>query len=136
MLAAGVYDKCYYPAQQVRTLITADYRAAYERCDAIVLPAAPTTAWRFGEVSDPTQMYASDLFTISNNIAGNGGICVPVGRGAESGMPLAVQLQGPAFADHTLLRVARAVERGVAATGAFAPGTVASRFAGKGGELA
>ena len=136
LLAAGVYDKYYYPAQQVRTLITADYRAAYKRCDAIMLPAAPTTAWRFGEVSDPTQMYASDLFTISNNIAGNGGVCVPVGMGTKSGMPLAVQLQGPAFADHALLRVARAVERGVAATGAFVPGAVAPQFAGKGGELA
>lgn len=136
LLAAGVYDKYYYPAQQVRTLITADYRAAFESCDAIMLPAAPTTAWRFGEVSDPTQMYASDLFTISNNIAGNGGISVPVGLGADSGMPVAAQLQGPAFADRTLLRMARAVERGVADAGLYEPGTVARDFAGKGGELA
>ena len=136
LLAAGVYDKYYYPAQQVRTLITADYRAAFERCDAIMLPTAPTTAWRFGEVSDPTQMYASDLFTISNNIAGNGGISVPVGSSAQAGMPLAAQLQGPAFADRKLLRVARAVERGIAARGLFMPGTVAPTCAGKGGELA
>ena len=101
-----------------------------------MLPCAPTTAWRFGVVSDPTQMYASYLFTISNNIAGNGGVSVPVGREEGTGMPLAVQLQGPAFADHVLLRVARAVERGIASTDAFTPGTVAPAFVGKGGELA
>ncbi len=71
LLSSGVYDKYYYPAQQVRTLITNDYKRAYEKCDVIVLPASPRTAFRFGEISDPTQMYASDLFTISNNIAGN-----------------------------------------------------------------
>ena len=111
LLASGVYQTYYYPAQQVRTLITNDYRAAFKRCDAILLPVAPTTAWHFGEVSDPTQMYASDLFTISCNIAGNCGISVPVGLGADSGMPLAAQLQGPAFQDHRLLRIARALER-------------------------
>ena len=136
LLAAGVYDKYYYPAQQVRTLITQDYCNAYQLCDAIMLPTAPTTAWHFGEVSDPTQMYASDLFTISNNIAGNGGVSVPVGREEETGMPLAAQLQGPAFADHILLHVARAVERGIANAHAYEPGTVAPAFVGKGGELA
>ncbi len=136
LLAAGVYDKYYYPAQQVRTLITSDYQAAFTRCDAIMLPAAPTVAWRFGEVSDPTQMYASDLFTISNNIAGNGGVSVPVARSATTGMPLSVQLQGPAFDDRRLLRIARAVERGADHAGTFASGSVAPDFVGKGGELA
>jgi aspartyl-tRNA(Asn)/glutamyl-tRNA(Gln) amidotransferase subunit A len=136
LLSAGVYDQYYYPALQVRTLITDDYRAAFERCEAILLPTAPTVAWRLGEVSDPTQMYASDLFTISNNIAGNCGISVPVGIGQSSGMPVAVQLQGPAFCDRTLLRMARAVERGVEAAGTFRPGVVAPAFVGKGGMLA
>ncbi|MDO4539293.1 MAG: amidase family protein, partial [Coriobacteriales bacterium] len=81
-------------------------------------------------------MYAADLFTISCNIAGNGGVSVPVGVGAESGMPLSAQLQGPAFRDHMLLRVARAVELGVASAGAWEPGCVAPAFAGKGGGLA
>ena len=135
LLASGVYDRYYYPAQQVRTLITDDYRAAFERCDAIMMPVAPTTAWRFGEVSDPTRMYAADLFTISCNIAGNGGVSVPMGLGADTGMPVAVQLQGPAFRDQALLRVARAVERGVADLGLARPGTVAPAFAGRGGEL-
>ena len=136
LLSSGVYDRYYYPAQQVRTLITKDYRDAFERCDAIMLPSAPTTAFRFGEMSDSTQMYASDLFTISNNIAGNGGISVPVGLGAQSGMPLSVQLQGPAFQDRKLLRLARAVERGVDAAGRALPSAVAPKFAGRGGELA
>ena len=136
LLAAGVYDKYYYPAQQVRTLITSDYRDAFERCDAILLPSAPTTAFRFGEMGDPTQMYASDLFTVSNNIAGNGGVSVPVGLGAQSGMPCSVQLQGPAFQDRKLLRLARAIERGVVAAGAALPSVVAPKFAGRGGELA
>lgn len=136
LLASGVYDTYYYPAQQVRTLITSDYRAAFERCDAILLPAAPTVAWRFGEVSDPTLMYALDLFTISNNIAGNGGVCVPVGLGETSGMPLAAQLQGPAFKDQALLRIAYALEHGIEKMGRFVSGTVAPAFAGRGGELA
>lgn len=134
LLSSGVYDTYYYPAQQVRTLITADYARAYEQCDVILMPAAPRTAFRFGELSDPTQMYASDLFTISNNIVGNGGISVPLGLGAQSGLPVSAQLQGPAFADATLLTFARAIERSFSPNGAGAP--VAPACAGKGGELA
>ena len=73
LLSAGVYDTYYYPAQQVRTLITQDYARAYEQVDCIVAPVSPRTAFTFGEVSDPTDMYLSDMFTISINIAGNGG---------------------------------------------------------------
>ena len=131
LLSSGVYDQYYYPAQQVRTLITQDYARAYEACDVIMLPSSPNTAFRFGEISDPTALYASDMYTISNNIVGNGGISVPVGLGADSGMPVSVQLQGPAFKDRSLLQFARAVERGCARDALVAPG-----FAGKGGELA
>ena len=131
LLSSGVYDQYYYPAQQVRTLITQDYARAYEACDVIMLPSSPNTAFRFGEISDPTAMYASDMYTISNNIVGNGGISVPVGLGAASGMPVAVQLQGPAFKDRSLLQFARAVERGCGNGCLVAPG-----FAGKGGDLA
>lgn len=134
LLSSGVYDTYYYPAQQVRTLITADYARAYEQCDVILMPAAPRTAFRFGEMSDPTQMYASDLFTISNNIVGNGGVSVPLGLGAASGLPVSAQLQGPAFADARLLTFARAIERSFSPEGEGAP--VAPAFAGKGGELA
>lgn len=130
LLSSGTYDKYYYPAQQVRTLITQDYARAYESCDVILMPASPRTAFKFGEMSDPTQMYASDMFTISNNIAGNGGISVPLGLGKKSGLPVSAQLQGPAFKDRSLLQFARAIERGFDAAGAVAPA-----FAGKGGEL-
>ena len=131
LLASGVYDRYYYPAQQVRTLITQDYVRAYQTCDVILLPASPRTAFRFGEIGDPTQMYASDMYTISNNIAGNGGISVPMGLGADSGLPVSAQLQGPAFKDRTLLTFARAIERGAGVAGTVAPGC-----AGRGGELA
>ena len=81
-------------------------------------------------------MYASDMFTISNNIAGNGGISVPLGLGQESGLPISAQLQGPAFGDATLLSFARAIERGVDAGLGLAMGApVAPGFIGKGGKL-
>lgn len=110
LLSAGVYEKYYYPAQQVRTLITQDYAKAYEKVDCIVAPVSPRTAFRFGEISDPTSMYLSDMFTISINIAGNGGMSMPVGLGADSGMPVGVQLITPAFKDENMFRVASALE--------------------------
>lgn len=110
LLSAGVYEKYYYPAQQVRTLITQDYAKAYEKVDCIVAPVSPRTAFKFGEISDPTSMYLSDMFTISINIAGNGGMSMPVGLGADSGMPVGVQLITPAFKDENMLRVAAALE--------------------------
>lgn len=129
LLSSGVYEQYYYRAQQVRTLITEDYRRAYEQCDVILMPASPRTAFRFGEISDPTQMYASDMFTISSNIAGNGGISVPMGLGADSRLPVSAQLQGPAFKDRSLLTFARALERSVGVS------PVAPAFVGRGGEL-
>ena len=84
-LSAGVYDTYYYPAQQVRTLITQDYERAFQQVDCILAPVSPRTAFRFGEVSDPTDMYLSDMFTISINIAGNGGMSLPAGPGRRHG---------------------------------------------------
>lgn len=110
LLSAGVYDTYYYPAQQVRTLITQDYARAYEQVDCILAPVAPRTAFTFGEVSDPTSMYLSDMFTISINIAGNGGMSLPVGLGAETGLPVGVQLIAPQFKDENMFRVAAALE--------------------------
>ena len=136
LLSSGVYDQYYYPAQQVRTLITQDYVRAWEQCDVILMPTSPRTAFRFGEISDPTQMYASDMFTISSNIAGNGGISVPLGLGSASGLPVSAQLQGPAFKDRSLLTFARAIERGVDAGLGLGQGApVAPGCARKGGEL-
>lgn len=136
LLSSGVYDRYYYAAQKARSLITADYERAFEQVDVILMPASPTCAFRHGELSDPTQMYLSDMFTISINIAGNGGITVPCGLGSGSGMPVAVQLVGAAFDDRRLLTFARAVERAYEKRSG-APGcTVAPAFAGKGGDLA
>lgn len=129
LLSAGVYEKYYYPAQQVRTLITQDYVKAYEKVDCIVAPVAPRTAFKFGEIADPTSMYLSDMFTISINIAGNGGMSMPVGLGADSGLPVGVQLISPAFKDENMLRAAAALET------VYGPAPVAPAFAdGKDGE--
>ena len=103
-----MYDKYYYAAQKARTLITQDYDAAYAKVDTILMPASPRTAFKFGEISDPTQMYLSDLYTISLNICGNGGISVPLGLGEDTQLPVSAQLVGPAFKDHQLLTFARA----------------------------
>ena len=136
LLSSGVYDKYYYAAQKARTLITADYAAAFSQVDVILMPASPRTAFKFGELSDPMQMYLSDLYTISLNITGNCGITVPTGLGADSGLPVACQLVGPAFKDAELLGFARAVERGFAGADGSPALSVAPAFAAKGGELA
>ncbi|MEG1512926.1 MAG: Asp-tRNA(Asn)/Glu-tRNA(Gln) amidotransferase subunit GatA [Raoultibacter sp.] len=127
LLSAGVYEKYYYPAQQVRTLITQDYQRAYERVDCILSPVSPRTAFEFGEIADPTSMYLSDMFTISINIAGNGGMSVPVGLGDQTHLPIGVQLIAPAFKDENMLRVAAALESAYQATSVapdFADGKV------------
>lgn len=111
LLSAGVYDKYYYPAQQIRTLITQDYINAYEEVDCLLTPVTPRTSFKFGEVSDPTEMYLSDMFTISINICGNGGMSVPCGLGVDSNLPIGVQLISPAFRDENMFRVAAALER-------------------------
>ena len=136
LLSSGVYDTYYYAAQKARTLITADYATAFAQVDAILMPATPHAAFRHGEISDPTQMYLSDMYTISLNIAGNGGISVPVGLGEDSGLPMAAQLVAPAFADERLITFATVIERGCAAASGEAVLGVAPAFAGKGGELA
>ena len=131
LLSSGVYEKYYLAAQKVRTLITADYARAFDRVDVILMPASPTPAWRHGAISDPAALYLADIYTISNNIAGNCGISVPVCLGNDSGLPIGAQLQGPAFADASLLSFARTLERACDMEGTVAPG-----FVGRGGELA
>ena len=129
LLSAGVYEKYYYPAQQVRTLITQDYTSAYEECDVILAPASPRTAFKFGEISDPATMYLSDVFTISLNIAGNGGMSMPCGLGRETGLPIGVQLMSPQFKDENMFRVAMALEK------EYGTAPVAPEFSdGKAGE--
>ena len=129
LLSAGVYDKYYYPAQQARTLITRDYAQAYEKCDVILAPVAPRTAFKLGEIQSPAEMYLTDMFTISINIAGNGGMSMPCGLGADSGMPVGVQVIAPAFKDENMLRAAAVLEQ------KYGTAPVAPAFAdGKAGE--
>jgi aspartyl-tRNA(Asn)/glutamyl-tRNA(Gln) amidotransferase subunit A len=114
-LSAGYYDAYYLKAQKVRTLIQRDFNEAFRDCDIIATPVAPTTAFRLGEkLGDPLQMYLSDIFTISVNLAGLPGLSLPCGRD-DRGMPIGLQLIGPAFGETALLRAGDAFER----TGAF-----------------
>jgi aspartyl-tRNA(Asn)/glutamyl-tRNA(Gln) amidotransferase subunit A len=105
-LSAGYYDAYYRKASQVRTLISRDFEAAFAHCDAIVAPVAPTAAFAIGEkIDDPLQMYLSDIFTLSANMAGIPGMSVPCGFTAD-GRPIGLQLLGRAFDEGTLLRLA------------------------------
>ena len=111
VLSAGYYDAYYLKAQKVRSLVFQDFRAAFERCDLILLPTSPTPAFELGEkTGDPVSMYMSDVFTVPANLAGLPAISVPSGLG-RGRLPLGVQLIGPAMAEKTLLRGARGVER-------------------------
>jgi len=109
VLSTGYYDAYYKKAQQVRRLICQDYEQAFTTCDAILGPVSPTTAFKLGEkLSDPLQMYLSDIFTIATNLAGVPGISIPVAQDAQ-GLPIGMQLQGPMFSDVRLLAMARAL---------------------------
>jgi aspartyl-tRNA(Asn)/glutamyl-tRNA(Gln) amidotransferase subunit A len=110
-LSAGYYDAYYLKAQQVRTLIRRDFEQAFQRCDALVTPVAPTTAFRLGEkTADPLTMYLSDIFTISVNLAGLPGLALPCGVDG-AGLPIGLQVIGRPFDEATILRVGAAYER-------------------------
>ncbi len=110
-LSAGYYDAYYKKASQIRTLIMRDFAAAFEACDAILAPTAPTPAFVFGEKSDdPLQMYLSDIFTLSANLAGIPGMSLPCGFSKE-GLPIGMQLMGNYFDEATLLNIAYRFEQ-------------------------
>jgi aspartyl-tRNA(Asn)/glutamyl-tRNA(Gln) amidotransferase subunit A len=114
-LSAGYYDAYYLKAMKVRTLIRRDFERAFENCDVIVTPVAPTTAFRLGEkMSDPLTMYLSDIFTISVNLAGLPGLSMPCGYDANN-LPIGMQIIGPQFSEEMVLRVGDALERSGAA---------------------
>jgi aspartyl-tRNA(Asn)/glutamyl-tRNA(Gln) amidotransferase subunit A len=114
-LSAGYYDAYYLKAQRVRTLIRTDFERAFEQCDVIATPVAPATAFRLGEkTDDPLKMYLSDIFTISVNLAGLPALSLPCGYD-DIGLPIGLQLIGPAFGEEAILRAADAYER----SGAF-----------------
>ncbi|MFZ9986473.1 MAG: Asp-tRNA(Asn)/Glu-tRNA(Gln) amidotransferase subunit GatA [Candidatus Nanopelagicales bacterium] len=110
-LSSGYYDAYYGQAQKVRTLIQRDFAAAFEQCDVLVSPTAPTTAFRLGEkVDDPLAMYLNDVATIPVNMAGNCAMSLPVGLAPEDGLPVGLQVMAPPMADDRLYLVGGALE--------------------------
>jgi aspartyl-tRNA(Asn)/glutamyl-tRNA(Gln) amidotransferase subunit A len=110
-LSSGYYDAYYAKAQAVRTLICQDFEAAFKDVDLIVTPVTPTPAFKLGEKSeDPLQMYLSDIFTISVNLAGLPAIALPCGF-SKTNLPIGLQIIGRAFEEDTLLRAAHAYEQ-------------------------
>jgi aspartyl-tRNA(Asn)/glutamyl-tRNA(Gln) amidotransferase subunit A len=109
-LSAGYYDAYYRKAQQVRTLLTRDFLAAFGEVDAIVSPITPTPAFKLGaKTDDPVQMYLEDIYSVAASLAGICGTSVPCGE-TKAGLPIGVQVMGRHFDEETMLRVALAME--------------------------
>ena len=110
-LSSGYYDAYYGSAQKVRTLITQDFNKAFEKCDVMVSPTCPTTAFKIGEKSnDPIAMYLNDIATIPVNMAGIGGMSLPAGLAPEDGLPVGFQIMAPAMQDQRMYLVGAALE--------------------------
>jgi aspartyl-tRNA(Asn)/glutamyl-tRNA(Gln) amidotransferase subunit A len=118
-LSSGYYDAYYGRAQQVRTKVAEDFRSAFERCDLIVTPTAPSVAFRLGEkVDDPLAMYLSDVCTVPMSLAGIPAISIP--NGLSDGLPVGFQLCGPAFSENRLLDAAYVLEQALGFDGSAA----------------
>ena len=114
VLSAGYYDAYYLKAQKVRALIARDFQRAWERCDVILAPTAPSAAFAIGEkMDDPVAMYLNDVFTVPASLAGLPAISVPAGL-SNDGLPLGLQVIGRAFDEATVLRAGAALERAAA----------------------
>jgi aspartyl-tRNA(Asn)/glutamyl-tRNA(Gln) amidotransferase subunit A len=110
-LSSGYYDAYYLKALKVRNLIRGDFVRAFEKCDCIMMPVSPTTAFKIGEkVDDPLKMYLSDIYTIAVNLAGIPGISIPCGFD-DKNLPIGLQILSPAFSEDKLLRIARMHEK-------------------------
>jgi aspartyl-tRNA(Asn)/glutamyl-tRNA(Gln) amidotransferase subunit A len=111
-LSAGYYDAYYRKAQQVRTLLTRDFLAAFAEVDVLVAPVTPTPAFKLGEkTDDPVKMYLEDIYSVAASLAGICGVSVPCGT-TKDGLPIGVQVMGKHFDEATMLRVAQAIETG------------------------
>ena len=109
-LSAGYYDAYYLKAQKVRTLIKQDFDLAFEQCDVLVAPTSPSVAFRLGErITDPLQMYLSDIFTLSVNLAGLCAVSIPCGF--CEGLPVGLQIIGRPFDEAGILRTAHAYQQ-------------------------
>ncbi len=109
VLSAGYYDAYYLKAQQVRTMIKADFDKVFEKVDVLLTPTTPNAAFAPGEITDPVTMYLNDVFTVTANLAGLPGISIPAGL-SGAGLPLGLQLIGKPFGEETLLRTAGVME--------------------------
>jgi aspartyl-tRNA(Asn)/glutamyl-tRNA(Gln) amidotransferase subunit A len=110
-LSAGYYDAYYGKAQAVRTLIRREFATAFQEVDLMVTPVTPTPAFKLGErIQDPLQMYLSDIYTISVNLAGIPAISVPCGFSKE-GLPIGLQILGRPLEEEAVLRGAHAYEQ-------------------------
>jgi aspartyl-tRNA(Asn)/glutamyl-tRNA(Gln) amidotransferase subunit A len=111
-LSSGYYDAYYGRAQKVRTLISGDFKAAWERFDFVATPTAPSVAFELGaKTADPLAMYLNDFCTVPMSLAGIPGISIP--SGLSEGLPVGFQLAGPAFSENALLNAAYALERAI-----------------------
>ncbi len=111
VLSSGYYDAYYAKAQKVRTLLKQDFENAFGKCDAILTPTSPTTAFKIGEKSDdPLAMYLSDIYTASANLASIPGISVPCGISSEN-LPIGLQLVGKNWSENVLLNLANVYEK-------------------------
>jgi aspartyl-tRNA(Asn)/glutamyl-tRNA(Gln) amidotransferase subunit A len=109
-LSSGYYDAYYNKALKVRRLIRGDFDAAFRRCDVLLCPVTPSVAFRLGEkTADPMQMYLADIYTISVNLAGLPGLSLPAGL-SSGGLPIGMQLVGPALGEQTVLGAGRLYE--------------------------
>ncbi|MGD9976244.1 MAG: amidase family protein, partial [Desulfatirhabdiaceae bacterium] len=112
-LSSGYYDAYYRKASQVRTRIMEDFKQAFEKCDVLLSPVAPTPAFPIGEnADDPLTIYLSDIFTISANLAGIPGLSVPCGF-SSGGLPIGLQIMGPHFSEGQLLKTAWHFEQAI-----------------------
>ncbi|MEA2373935.1 MAG: aspartyl-tRNA(Asn)/glutamyl-tRNA(Gln) amidotransferase subunit, partial [Thermoleophilaceae bacterium] len=118
-LSSGYYEAYYGRAQRVRTKIADDFRQAFERVDLMITPTSPTVAFRLGErTDDPLAMYLSDYCTVTMPLAGIPAISIP--GGLSEGLPVGIQLAGPAFSENRILDAAFALERSIGFDGSSA----------------
>ena len=111
VLSAGYYDAYYLKGQKVRSLIARDFREAFEKVDVIITPTSPVPPFRLGErTSNPLEMYLADIYTVTGSLAGVPGISVPTGKTSE-GLPVGLQIYGPAFCEERVLHLAHAFEQ-------------------------
>jgi aspartyl-tRNA(Asn)/glutamyl-tRNA(Gln) amidotransferase subunit A len=116
VLSAGYYDAYYKKAQKLRSLIAQDFKKAFEQCDALLTPTAPSDAFAIGDnQDDPVAMYMNDVFTIPTSLAGLPGLALPTGL-SKNGLPLGLQIIGRSFDEETVFKVADVIERAASFT--------------------